>query len=52
VEKKGAWLQFDGALFGQGRDAAKKALVEKPELAKKIIEAIHVKRAAAPATTT
>ena len=44
VEKKGAWLQFDGALFGQGRDAAKKALVEKPELAKKIVEAIHAQR--------
>jgi recombination protein RecA len=51
VDKKGAWLQFDGALIGQGRDAAKKALVEKPELAKKIIEAIMVKRAAAPVET-
>ena len=48
VDKKGAWLQFDGALIGQGREAAKKALVEKPELAKQIIEAIMVKRAAAP----
>jgi len=46
--KKGAWLQFDGALIGQGKEAAKKALVEKPELARKIIEAIYVKRAAAP----
>jgi recombination protein RecA len=52
VDKKGAWLQFDGALIGQGRDAAKKALAEKPELAKKIIEAIHVKRAAALAVAT
>jgi recombination protein RecA len=49
VDKKGAWLQFDGALIGQGRDAAKKALEEKPELAAKIVEAIHAKRAAAPA---
>ena len=47
VDKKGAWLQFDGELIGQGKDAARKALVEKPELAQKIIEAIHVKRAAA-----
>jgi recombination protein RecA len=47
VDKKGAWLQFDGALIGQGRDAAKKALVEKPELAAKIVEAIMVKRAEA-----
>jgi recombination protein RecA len=47
VDKKGAWLQFDGALIGQGRDAAKKALEEKPELAKKIVDAIMAKRAAA-----
>ena len=51
VDKRGAYLQFDGALIGQGRDAAKKALVEKPELAKKIVEAIHAKRAAAPVET-
>ena len=50
VDKKGAWLQFDGELIGQGRDAAKKALIEKPELAQKIVEAILAKRAA-PATT-
>jgi recombination protein RecA len=49
VDKKGAWLQFDGVLIGQGRDAAKKALEEKPELAQKIIAAIHAKRAVAPA---
>ena len=49
VEKKGAWLQFDGELVGQGKDAARKALAEKPELAKKIVEAILAKRASAPA---
>jgi recombination protein RecA len=47
VDKKGAWLQFDGELIGQGREAAKKALIEKPELAQKIVEAILAKRAAA-----
>jgi recombination protein RecA len=46
VDKKGAWLQFDGDLIGQGKDAARKALIEKPELAKKIVEAIMVKKAA------
>src|SRR5688572_22265987 len=46
VDKKGAWLQFDGDLIGQGKDAARKALIEKPELAKKIVEAIMVKRTA------
>jgi recombination protein RecA len=48
VEKKGAWLQFDGALIGQGKDAARKALEEKPELREKIVNAILTKRAAAP----
>ena len=46
VEKKGAWLQFDGALIGQGREAARKALEDKPELAQKIVDAIMAKRAA------
>src|SRR6202451_4236357 len=44
VEKKGAWLQFEGELIGQGKDAAQKALVEKPALAKKIVDAILAKR--------
>jgi recombination protein RecA len=44
VEKKGAWLQFNGELIGQGRDAARKALAEKPELGRKITEAILAKR--------
>ena len=44
VDKKGAWLQFDGELIGQGKEAAQRALVEKPELAKKIVEAIMAKR--------
>src|SRR3954468_11681190 len=44
VEKKGAWLQFEGELIGQGKEAAQKALVEKPAIAKKIIDAIMAKR--------
>ena len=44
VEKKGAWLQFNGELIGQGREAAEKALAEKPELAAAIVEAIMAKR--------
>ena len=44
VEKKGAWLQFNGELIGQGKDAARQALIEKPELAKKIVDAIMSKR--------
>ena len=51
VDKKGAWLQFNGDLIGQGKDAAKKALIDKPALAAEIVEAIMVKRAAALAAT-
>jgi len=46
VDKKGAWLQFEGELIGQGKDAAQKAMVEKPALAKKIVDAILAKREA------
>jgi len=50
VEKKGAWLQFEGSLIGQGKEAAQKALAETPELAQKIVTAIMAKRnAVAPA---
>jgi recombination protein RecA len=49
VDKKGAWLQFQGELIGQGKEAAQKALVERPELAVKIVDAIKARRAPAPA---
>jgi recombination protein RecA len=49
VDKKGAWIQFEGELIGQGKDAAQKAMVEKPALAKKIVEAIMAKRNIIPA---
>jgi len=44
VEKKGAWLQFAGELISQGKDAAQKVLVEKPDLAQKIVDAILARR--------
>src|SRR3569833_3742008 len=50
VDEKGAWLQFEGELIAQGRDAAQKLLVEKPELTKKVVEAIMLKRNGALAT--
>src|ERR1051326_8580975 len=50
VEKKGAWLQFNGELIGQGKEAAQKTLAEKPELGRKIVDAIMEKRnSSAPA---
>src|SRR5260221_1441000 len=52
VEKKGAWLQFEGELIGQGKDAAQKALTDRPELARKIVDAIMTKRNAPPLPVT
>jgi recombination protein RecA len=49
VDKKGAWLQFEGELIGQGKEAARLTLMEKPELAQKIIAAIMAKRNGATA---
>jgi recombination protein RecA len=46
VDKKGAWIQFEGELIGQGKEAAQKAMAEKPALAQKIVDAILAKRAA------
>ncbi len=43
LEKKGAWIAYEGNLVGQGRDAAKAALKEKPELAEKVAKAIMEK---------
>ncbi len=40
LEKKGAWISFNGELIGQGRDAAKQTIKEKPDLAKTITEAV------------
>jgi recombination protein RecA len=40
LEKKGAWIAYEGNLVGQGRDAAKQALKDKPELAEKVRKAI------------
>ena len=40
LEKKGAWIAFQGELVGQGRDAARQTLKEKPELMNKIVKGI------------
>ena len=36
VGKSGAWYSYDGAKLAQGRDAAKRVLVDNPELAERI----------------
>jgi len=43
LEKKGAWIAYEGNLIGQGREAAKAFLTEKPEIAEKIRAAIMEK---------
>lgn len=40
LEKKGAWISYNGELIGQGREAAKAYLAEHPDVADKIREAI------------
>jgi len=40
LEKKERGIAFEGELVGQGRDAARQTLKEKPELAEKISKAI------------
>jgi recombination protein RecA len=40
LEKKGAWIAFNGELVGQGREAAKLAIKENAELAAKVKAAI------------
>ncbi len=36
LEKKGAWISYEGNLIGQGREAAKQHLAENPDLAEKL----------------
>jgi recombination protein RecA len=43
LEKKGAWISYNGNLIGQGRDAAKQAMRDKPELAAELTKAIMEK---------
>lgn len=40
LEKKGAWISYEGNLIGQGREAAKQHLIENPELAASLVKII------------
>lgn len=42
LEKKGAWISYNGELIGQGREAAKAYLMEHTDVADKIRDAITV----------
>jgi len=48
LEKKGAWIAFNGELVGQGREAAKDALKQNPALAEKVKAAILEKVSVKP----
>jgi len=43
LEKKGAWIAYEGGLIGQGREAAKQYLAEHPEVGEKITKAVMEK---------
>ena len=36
IQKKGAWLQYEGEMIGQGKEASRRALEENKELAERI----------------
>jgi recombination protein RecA len=40
LDKKGSWISYEGELVGQGREAAKQALSENPELMAKLTKSI------------
>ncbi|MBI5382759.1 MAG: recombinase RecA [Opitutae bacterium] len=48
LEKKGAWIAYNGELVGQGRDAARQTLKDKPELMEKIAKAVLEKVTVVP----
>lgn len=43
LEKKGAWISYNGDLIGQGREAAKQFLVENPEILETLTQQIMSK---------
>ncbi len=51
IKKSGAWFSYDGQKLGQGRDNAKKALEENPELMKVVEEEINENKDALMAVT-
>lgn len=40
IEKRGSWLSCDGKQLGQGREGARKALLEDPKLADELVQKI------------
>jgi len=48
IEKRGSWLSLDGEQLGQGRDTVVEIVKTKPELEKKLVEAVREKLKSAP----
>ena len=48
VEKKGAWIAYEGKQLAQGRDAAKEELKKDPALYARIEKALQAKLAGKP----
>ncbi|NBQ55280.1 MAG: DNA recombination/repair protein RecA, partial [Verrucomicrobia bacterium] len=48
VDKKGAWIAFEGKQLAQGRDAAKEELKKDPALYARIEKALKAKLAGKP----
>jgi recombination protein RecA len=40
IDKKGSWLSYNGQQLGQGRDGARRALLEDPELCEELVARI------------
>ena len=40
LEKKGSWISFKGEMVGQGREAAKQAIIEDSALSKELTDLI------------
>jgi recombination protein RecA len=43
--KKGAWFQYNGEMIGQGKEAARQTLIDRPEMTAEIVKAIMDKLA-------
>jgi len=41
IEKKGSWLSCNGEQLGQGREGARKSLLEDPKLTEELVEKIN-----------
>jgi recombination protein RecA len=44
IEKSGAWYSYDGERIGQGRENARRFLMEQPDLCDRIAEAVYAAR--------